>query len=267
MRQVVIVATLLAALLGVAGTPRPAAAGRGIISTRFACERSCGIAVTDACGGLTKRGKFRACRNRLYRQCRRWGTDVMCPTPVASTTTTTVPDPALLTTTTVPGPPATTSTVPSVYSTTTSTTLYRSPTPTTTMPSYPTTSTTVFTTTSTTVFPTTSTTIPFWVGTHLDLRGTWRFVGCTHVGYAIPGWNQQVNVTFKITDEWDENANSNPPRPPVLKFSGQFSDDPGFSPASGLIVANAVTPSTNAEWNLKQQLPNLPGIDSELSGR
>jgi hypothetical protein len=106
-----------------------------MVSTRAQCVASCGTALSDTCGWITKRGKFNACKNKLYRQCRKWGTDAMCPPPPPPTTTTTVPAP-VVTTPTRPAPVVTTTTRPAV--TTTSTTVpYVPPTTTTTLPSIP----------------------------------------------------------------------------------------------------------------------------------
>src|SRR4029453_113054 len=84
------------------------------VSTRSQCLASCGTALSDTCGWITRRGKFNACKNRLMRQCRRWGVDTMCPAP-SPTTPTTVPPPSsptTTTTTTVPYIPPTTTTLP-----------------------------------------------------------------------------------------------------------------------------------------------------------
>ncbi len=81
------------------------------VSTRFQCFTSCGQATNETCGWITRRGKYNACRNRLIRQCRRWGVATMCPAPPPPTTTT------------VPPPPPTTTTTATVPTTTTSTTL------------------------------------------------------------------------------------------------------------------------------------------------
>src|SRR4030095_10917894 len=79
------------------------------VSTRSQCLASCGTALSDTCGWITRRGKYNACRNRLIRQCRRWGVATMCPAPPPPPTTT-VPPPPTTTTTTTYVPPTTTST-------------------------------------------------------------------------------------------------------------------------------------------------------------
>jgi hypothetical protein len=86
-----------------------------MVSTKAQCVASCGTALSDTCGWITKRGKFNACKNKLYRQCRKWGTDAMCPPPLAPVVTTTTRPAVTTTSTTVPYvPPTTTTTLPSI---------------------------------------------------------------------------------------------------------------------------------------------------------
>jgi len=79
-----------------------------MVSTRYQCVTACGQATNATCGWITKPGKYNACRNRLLRQCRKWGVDTMCP----ATTTVAHPTPTTTTTTTVPYVPPTTTTIP-----------------------------------------------------------------------------------------------------------------------------------------------------------
>src|SRR5262249_12003551 len=88
-------------LLAVGVLASAAQAEARLKSTRGQCLAACGQAVSDSCGWITKRGKFNRCRAKLINQCKRFGTDVMCPAQVAppppsspttpTTTTTTVP--------------------------------------------------------------------------------------------------------------------------------------------------------------------------------
>src|SRR5262245_40698533 len=58
-----------------------------LVSTKAACTAACGQgALSDACGGITKRGKFNHCRAKLINKCKRVGQDAICPpvTPVVS---------------------------------------------------------------------------------------------------------------------------------------------------------------------------------------
>jgi hypothetical protein len=86
-----------------------------MVATRAQCVASCGGAVNTTCGWITKRGRFNRCRTHLITQCRKFGTDVMCPAPapppappppapVATTTTTTTLPYVPPTTTTLPPP-------------------------------------------------------------------------------------------------------------------------------------------------------------------
>jgi hypothetical protein len=86
-----------------------------MVASTSQCLASCGSAISTSCGWIIKPGRFNRCRTRLIKQCRKFGTDVMCPTapppapPVtAPTTTTTVPvaPPTTTTTTTLPPNPA-----------------------------------------------------------------------------------------------------------------------------------------------------------------
>src|SRR5262245_60521238 len=82
-----------------------------LMASRAKCVAECDNATPETCGWITKRGRFRRCRTKLINTCKRFGTNVMCPTP--SPTTTTLP--IVTTTTTVPFPsasPTTTSTLP-----------------------------------------------------------------------------------------------------------------------------------------------------------
>jgi hypothetical protein len=77
-----------------------------LVATRAVCVAACGNATTETCGWIRKRGKFNRCRTKLLNQCKRFGTNVMCPT--------TVPVPTTTTTTQQYIPPTTTTTLPSV---------------------------------------------------------------------------------------------------------------------------------------------------------
>jgi erythromycin esterase-like protein len=59
-----------------------------LVSTRAQCLAACGNATTQTCGWITKRGKFNRCRAKLINQCKRFGTDRMCPPPAAPPVTT-----------------------------------------------------------------------------------------------------------------------------------------------------------------------------------
>jgi hypothetical protein len=90
-----------------------------MVASKSQCVASCGSAISTSCGWITKPGRFNRCRMRLLRQCRKFGTDVMCPAP---------PPP--------PAPPVTAPTAPVVTTTTTTTLPYVPPT-TTTLPAPP----------------------------------------------------------------------------------------------------------------------------------
>src|SRR5262245_38925788 len=105
----------LVTLLAVGVLASAAQAEARLVSTRAECVAVCDNAITQTCGWITKRGKFNRCRAKLINQCKRFGTDVMCPAQVA------------------PPPPSSPTTVPSVPTTTTTTTPYYPPT-TTTLP-------------------------------------------------------------------------------------------------------------------------------------
>ena len=87
-----------------------------MVASKSQCLASCGSAISTSCGWITKPGRFNRCRTHLIKQCRKFGTDVMCPTappPAPPVTTTTVPAPVVTTTTTtVPYVPPTTTTLP-----------------------------------------------------------------------------------------------------------------------------------------------------------
>src|SRR5262249_35227215 len=104
----------LITLLAVGVLASAARAEARLMSTRGQCVAACGQAVSDSCGWITKRGKFNRCRAKLINQCKRFGTNVMCPAPPppsAPVPPTTLPPP--------PPPPTTTTTVPYVLPTTT----------------------------------------------------------------------------------------------------------------------------------------------------
>jgi hypothetical protein len=82
-----------------------------MVASKSQCVASCGDAINTTCGWITKPGRFNRCRTRLIKQCRKFGTDVMCPAPqpppppapvVTTTTTTTLP--YVPPTTTLPAP-------------------------------------------------------------------------------------------------------------------------------------------------------------------
>src|SRR5262249_41070923 len=119
----------LITLLAVGVLASAAQAEARLMSTRGQCVDACGQAVSESCGWITKRGKFNRCRTKLINQCKRFGTNVMCPapqppptSPTAPTTPTTLPTailppPVVTTTTTVPRPtlpPTTTTTLPAI---------------------------------------------------------------------------------------------------------------------------------------------------------
>jgi hypothetical protein len=90
-----------------------------MVATRAQCISACGQATIDACGWITKRGKFNRCRVKLLNQCRKWGPSVMCPAPtttqppVVTTPTSTLPlVPTTTSPTTLPYIPPTTTTLP-----------------------------------------------------------------------------------------------------------------------------------------------------------
>jgi len=72
MKQFLVTITL--AVLAAVGSQAEAR----LVSNRAACVSTCGSYVTDTCGGL-KRGKFNHCRAKLINQCKRLGTDAICP--------------------------------------------------------------------------------------------------------------------------------------------------------------------------------------------
>jgi hypothetical protein len=115
----------LITLLAVGVLASAAQAEARLMSTREQCVAACGQAVSDSCGWITKRGKFNRCRTKLINQCKRFGTNVMCPAPpppapaapappAAPTTPTTVAPPVVTTTSTTRPyiPPTTTTTLP-----------------------------------------------------------------------------------------------------------------------------------------------------------
>jgi len=106
------VLTLIAGALMV-----PSAGQAGMVSSRPQCVASCSDAINTTCGWITKRGRFNRCRTHLITQCRKFGTEVMCPAPP--------PPPP-------PAPPVTTPAT--VVTTTTTTTLPHVPPTTTTLP-------------------------------------------------------------------------------------------------------------------------------------
>jgi hypothetical protein len=95
-------------LAGIAATGAPAAAAH-FVESRAACQVACGPAVERYCVGL-RPAKYRTCRARTWKNCRRFGVASMCAAP----TTTTLPPPVVTTTTTttVPRPSTTTTTQP-----------------------------------------------------------------------------------------------------------------------------------------------------------
>jgi hypothetical protein len=103
-------------LILIAGVLTVGAPGQArMVSTKSQCVAVCSSAINDTCGWISKPGKFNRCRNRLIVHCRKWGTDVMCPTPPppsAPPTTPTTLAPVVTTTTTVPYIPPTTTTLP-----------------------------------------------------------------------------------------------------------------------------------------------------------
>src|SRR5262245_21788035 len=108
-------------LVVIAGLLTVGAPGQArMVSTKAQCVAACSSAINDTCGWIYKQGKFTRCQSHLIRQCRRWGTETMCPAP-PPTTTTTVPPP-VVTTTTAPPLQTTTTTMLVVSPTTTSTT-------------------------------------------------------------------------------------------------------------------------------------------------
>jgi hypothetical protein len=80
-----------------------------MVASKPQCIASCGDAINTTCGWITKRGRFNRCRAHLITQCRKFGTEAMCPAPppspapVTTTTTTTLPS-VPPTTTTLPPP-------------------------------------------------------------------------------------------------------------------------------------------------------------------
>jgi len=102
MKHFAIITTILAAVVA------SGQADARLVSTRAQCVAACGNATTETCSWITKRGKFNRCRAKLINQCKRFGTDLMCPPPAAppappvTTTTTTVPYIPPTTTTTLP---------------------------------------------------------------------------------------------------------------------------------------------------------------------
>lgn len=85
--------SLVLCVLGCAGSVQAA--------TRYQCLVACiPNQLNLDCGWITRPGKFNRCRARLIRQCRKWGTDTMCPAsqqpPPPVTTTTTLPPVSLI---------------------------------------------------------------------------------------------------------------------------------------------------------------------------
>src|SRR5262249_5309100 len=94
-------------LVLMAGALTVSAPSHALVSSRLACASACdGDGVTAAtCNWISRPGKWKRCRLRLIKQCRKFGTDVMGPAPA----------PVVTTTTTLPYvPPTTTKTLPVV---------------------------------------------------------------------------------------------------------------------------------------------------------
>jgi hypothetical protein len=97
----------------IAGALMVSAPSQALVASKAQCVSTCDGhgSVNTNCGWITKPGKFHRCRTRLIKQCRKFGTDVMCPAPpplpappapVVTTTTTTLPYVPPTTTTTLP---------------------------------------------------------------------------------------------------------------------------------------------------------------------
>ena len=83
-----------------------------MVASTSQCVASCGDAINTTCGWITKPGRFNRCRTRLIKQCRKFGTDVMCPAPPQTPPPPPAPVVTTTTTTTFPYVPPTTTTLP-----------------------------------------------------------------------------------------------------------------------------------------------------------